>query len=166
LTEVIVRTYLPRDRNSCRSLWRELTEWHRRIYDDPSIGGENPEDYFDKHLEKVGAAHLWVAFLDSKVVGLVGLVVVGDEAEIEPLIVNEFYRNKGVGRSLVERAVAEAHSLGARFLSVKSVARNTEAIRFFYNQDFRNMGQVEFFMDLSNHLWNKGPKFFDCQFDF
>jgi hypothetical protein len=47
MTEVIIRKYLPIDKESCRKLWQELTEKHRQIYQDPSIGGPTPEKYFD-----------------------------------------------------------------------------------------------------------------------
>ena len=98
-----IRSYLPSDKESCRSLWRELTEWHRKIYQDPSIGGLRPEDYFDKHLARVGADHLWVAVIDSKIIGLIGLIMDEKEAEIEPLIVSEEYRNLGVGSRLIKK---------------------------------------------------------------
>lgn len=101
-SEIIIRKYKPADREGCRRLWVELTEWHRQIYQDQSIGGTHPEDHFDKHLAEVGAGGLWVAALDSEVVGLIGLVVGEGDAEIEPLIVSKSYRSKGVGRRLVE----------------------------------------------------------------
>ena len=90
----VIREYQDDDREQCRTLWRELTEWHREIYQDPTIGGEHPEDYFDKHLAKVGADQLWVAVRDSKVAGLVGLILEGEEAEIEPLIVSKICRRR------------------------------------------------------------------------
>ena len=62
-----IRKYQSRDNEECRNLWRELTERHREIYHDPTIGGEHPEDYFDRHLGKVGSENLWVAISDSKV---------------------------------------------------------------------------------------------------
>lgn len=164
--EVEIRKYLPIDRESCRSLWRELTEWHRQIYRDPSIGGSHPEDYFDKHLARVGADRLWVAILDSKVVGLTGLIVNGKEAEIEPLIVCKPYRNKGIGRKLVQTVIAEAEKLGVRFLNVKPVARNIEAINFFHRQGFKNIGHIELFIDFSKQQWKKGLTLFDLQFNF
>ncbi|MFZ0966280.1 MAG: GNAT family N-acetyltransferase [Candidatus Bathyarchaeia archaeon] len=34
-------------------------------------------------------------------VGLVGLIVEGNEAEIEPLIVSKTYRSKGIGKQLI-----------------------------------------------------------------
>lgn len=78
----LIRRYQPEDRAQCRALWRELTEWHRNIYQDPTIGGATPEDHFDEHLAKVGTDRLWVAVCDSRVVGLIGLIIEGNEAEI------------------------------------------------------------------------------------
>jgi len=92
---VCVRKYQEGDREACRALWLELTEKHREIYQDPKIGGEHPEDCFDKHLAKVGAGNIWVAVHGSEAVGLVGLIVEGTEAEIEPVVVRKGYRSKG-----------------------------------------------------------------------
>ena len=130
------------------------------------IGGSRSEECFDEHLAKVGADHLWVATINSKVVGLIGLIVNEKEAEIEPIIVSKPYRNKGVGRRLVKRVIAEAEKLGIRLLSVKPVARNVEAIKSFYRQGFKNIGYIELFMDFSKRRWKKGLKIFDLRFNF
>lgn len=161
-----IRRYQPDDREQCRALWEELTEWHREIYEDPTIGGEHPEDHFDKHLAEVGPDKFWVAVHGSKVVGLIGLIFKDDEAEIEPLIVSKAYRRKGIGKQLIETAVAEARNKGARLLNIGPVARNTKAIKFLYKQGFRNLGFIQLFMDLSNRTWKPGPEIFGCKFDF
>lgn len=57
----IVRRFRPGDRQACRRLWAELTEWHRRIYGDSSIGGSNPGSHFDVHLKEYGSENIWVA---------------------------------------------------------------------------------------------------------
>ena len=101
-----------------------------------------------------------------QVVGLMGLMVKEEEAEIEPLIVSQPYRYKGIGRGLVETVIAEARRLGVRFLSVKPVARNIEAIKFFHEQGFINVGHIELFIDFSNRQWKKGLKLFNRQFNF
>ena len=162
----IIRKYKEADREQCGSLWRELAEWHREIYQDLTIGGEHPEDFFDKHLTKVGPNRLWVAVHNSLVAGLVGLIVEGNEAEIEPLIVSNAYRGKGLGRKLVETVVSEARRIGMRILSVKPVARNMQTIKFLYKQGFKNLGQIEMFMSFSDYSWKTGPEFFGCKFDF
>ena len=48
--EVIVRAYAGGDYGAGRSLWAELTEYHRGIYGDPSIGGDDPGAGFDDYL--------------------------------------------------------------------------------------------------------------------
>jgi GNAT superfamily N-acetyltransferase len=162
-----IRKYQATDREQCRGLWRELTEWHREIYQDPSIGGEHPEDYFDKHLFKVGPEQLWVAEQDTKVVGLVGLMSgLYDEVEIEPLIVSQAYRGKGVGKQLIQTVIAEARRRGLRSLNVSPVARNVGTIKFLYELGFKNLGFIQLFIDLTDHKWKDGPEFFGCKFKF
>lgn len=166
INKLVIRKYLPTDRENCRSLWKELTEWHRQIYQDPNIGGSSPENDFDKHLAKVGANNLWVGILDSKVIGLTGLIVNEKEAEMEPLIISQHYRNKGVGKKLVEKVVAEARNLDIRYLSVKPVARNEQALKFFYKQGFKNIGHVELFIDFKKQQLKKGLNLFKLQFNY
>ena len=166
MTDVVIRGYSPTDREDCRRLWRELTEWHRQIYQDPSIGGPHPEDYFDGHLAEVGADRLWVAVVDSQVVGLVGLMVDEEEAEVEPVIVSQPYRREGIGRRLMETIVSEARRLGMKHLSVRPVARNVEAITFIHELGFTNMGHIEFFMDFTGRQWRKGLELFGLCFNF
>ena len=75
--DVTVRQYDPSDLEPCRELWVELTQHHRHIYEDPSIGGGSPGSHFDKHLARVGPDQLWLAERYDRVVGLVGLIVEG-----------------------------------------------------------------------------------------
>jgi GNAT superfamily N-acetyltransferase len=162
--EATIRKYHPSDLDSCRHLWVELTEWHHRIYEDHTIGGSDPGRFFDEHLSRVGADNLWVAVQDGAVVGLTGLMGEGMEAEVEPLVVSEPYRRKGIGGSLLKYVVAEARRRGVRVLSVRPVARNVEAIGFFFNRGFVNVGHVELFMDLSEGEWREGLRLFNIDF--
>ncbi len=162
--EITIRKYHHSDLESCRSLWEELTEWHRRIYEDPTIGGSDPGRFFDEHLSKVGADNLWVAVRDGSVVGLSGLMGEGLEAEVEPIVVSEPERRKGIGGSLLEFVVAEARRRGVRVLSARPVARNVEVLDFFFKRGFVNVGHVELFMDLSEGEWRKGLRLFGLNF--
>lgn len=148
MTETVVRPYGPSDLRVCRGLWAALTEAHRDLYDDPTIGGEDPGLAFDGHLARVGAERVWVAEVAGSVVGFAGLIVEDDEAEVEPVVVSREYRREGVGGLLVARVVAEARTLGVRYLNVRPVARNADAIRFFHQAGFVNLGHVELFMDM------------------
>ena len=169
-TSITVRKYESEDREHCRNLWKELTEWHREIYDDPKIGGEHPEEYFDKHLSRVGADNLWVAVDRTNVVGLVGLMVVNDETEIEPLIVSKAHRGKGAGKKLISTVIDEARKRGLRLLNIRPVARNTKTIRFLYEQGFKTLGYIELFIDLTGpsarYNWKPGPTIYGCDFNY
>ena len=156
--KILIRRYEPEDLQACRLLWKELTERHRQIYSDDSIGGPDPGTYFDSHLAKTGLERLIVAEAGSQVVGLAGLLQEGEEAELEPLVVSEPHRSSGIGRRLVEAAIVEAKKLGVTSLSVRPVARNIEAIRFFKDCGFENLGHVEMFMDFSERKWIRGVR--------
>lgn len=162
----VIRKYHDEDREQCRALWRGLTEWHREIYEDPTIGGEHPEDRFDKHLATVGSDWLWVASQGSKVVGLVGLIFKEEQAEIEPLVVSKAYRGRGIGTKLVETVISVARKKGARFLDIKPVARNKDTIRFLYERGFRNLGHINLFIDFSSSTWKSGLEIFECNFNY
>jgi N-acetylglutamate synthase-like GNAT family acetyltransferase len=151
-----LRRYRREDLEPCRGLWSELTEWHRTIYADPTIGGSDLGRHFDEHLAKVGGENLWVAIRDGTVVGLAGLMGEGEEVEVEPVVVSGPYRESGVGSMLVEAVVEEARSRGVKYLSVRPVARNLKALEFFANRGFVNVGHVELFMDLTGGTWRSG----------
>lgn len=156
---VVVRTYMSADLEACRALWVELTEHHRQIYDDPTIGGEQAGLAFDAHLARVGPDRIWVAEANSTVYGLVGLIVEGDEGEVEPIVVTAAHRGSGVGRMLLTRVLEEAQALKLRFLGMRPVARNRDAIRFFHQAGFQELGRIELFMDLTpsaERTWKEG----------
>ena len=169
MSEIKIRQYQPSDLNDCQKLWAELTEKHREIYDDPTIGGENPGLYFDKLLAQVSLERLWVAECEGRVVGLTGLILNEQEAEVEPLIVTPAFRCKGIGRALLKYAIEQAKKLEVRYLSVRPVARNEDAISFFYKSGFRLLGHIEMFMDLKpakSNAWKSGIKLFKHNFGY
>jgi GNAT superfamily N-acetyltransferase len=160
--KTIVRGYRKSDLDSCRKLWEELTVKHREIYDDPSIGGDRPGMFFDEHLKRVGARNVWVAVQGSRVVGFVGLIVDGEDAEIEPLVVTKKMRGSGIGAQLTAAAAAKAsRTKGVKYLTVRPVARNVEAMRFFRDMGLVNVGRVEMFKDFRGRKWKKGLKIHD-----
>ena len=164
-----IRKYAPSDRQQCRSLWAEMTQRHRDIYDDPTIGGENPGLEFDAHLSRVGSERVWVAAGGREVVGFVSLIVEGEEAEVEPIVVAGGQRDRGIGKELLRHAVQEAKRIGVLVLSVKPVARNTEAISFFYEAGFTTLGHIQLFMWLGSSSpgqWKPGPELFGKQFHY
>ena len=154
--DVMVRAYSDADLAACRSLWADLTQHHRALYRDPTIGGENPGEAFDDHLRHPNLVAVWVAEARGTVLGLCGLLVAGDEAEVEPIVVHPTHRRGGIGRLLLERAVAEARQHhGLRYVNVRPVARNTEALRFFARGGFGLLGRFELSLTLTEEAGAK-----------
>ena len=86
---LVVRLYTDGDADACRRLWAELTQTHRDLYEDQTFGGDDPGRGFDEHLDHVGADRIWVAESGGAVVGLAGLMVDDEHAELEPIVVAE-----------------------------------------------------------------------------
>jgi N-acetylglutamate synthase-like GNAT family acetyltransferase len=156
---VSVRRFQRRDLEACRSLWVDLTQWHRDLYADQTIGGDDPGTAFDAHLEQVGPERIWVAEQESRVVGMAGMIVDGRKAELEPLTVRAGCRGAGVGRALAETVLAAARAEGARQVIVRPTGRNAQAIQVFHALGFDVITRVELACDLtSDDRWRVGEQ--------
>lgn len=156
---ITIRAYQDGDFEGCRQLWRELTQRHRDIYSDQSIGGADPGIYFERYLQKTNLAGLWVAEGDSALAGMAGLLLNEEEAEIEPIVVASEFRSRGLGTSLIERLKKEAKERDVQYLSIKPVARNVEAIQCFHRAGFSLLGHIDMFLDLTDESgqgWKDG----------
>lgn len=154
-----IREYQDRDLESCKHLWRELTQHHRDIYLDQSIGGEDPGIYFERYLKKTNLAGPWVTEEGSTIVGMAGLLIDGEDAEIEPIVIRSEFRSRGVGSLLIEKLKTEAKERGVDYLSIRPVARNVEAIKCFHRAGFSLLGHIDMFIDLteeSDEGWKDG----------
>lgn len=166
---VTIREYQDRDLGECRGLWRDLTQRHRDIYSNASIGGDDPGVHFEHHLSNANLAGVWVAEEGSVVVGMAGLLMNGKEAEIEPVVVRAGFRSRGVGTQLIEMLKTEAKARGARYLTIRPVARNIEAITCFYRAGFTLLGQIDMFLELDGdegREWTSGITIHGCPLRF
>jgi GNAT superfamily N-acetyltransferase len=164
---VTIRPFEEQDASACRALWAELTRSHRALYDDASIGGDDPGSGFDAYLGEFGGARKWVAERGSTVIGFVGLIIRGKQGEIEPVVVSFDARGQGVGRSLVQTAVDAARADGVDQLKASPVARNSHAIDFFHSLGFTALGHVDLLMD-SRHpasYWQSGERLAGSDFE-
>jgi len=142
-SRLAVREYGSADLPACRELWRSLTQRHRDLYADPTLGGPDPGVEFDAHLEHPALHRIWVATDEDRILGLCALLVQGEEAELEPIVVAPEHRGRGVGARLARHAIAESRKLGVKYVNVRPVARNLEALRFFHREGFRLLGRFE-----------------------
>src|SRR5260221_13949563 len=167
--ELIVRDYAEGDYGACRSLWTELTEYHRSIYGDPSIGGDAPGAGVDGYVAELQRMGSWVAESHGRVVGLTGLLDRGTSGEVEPVVVAQAARDQGIGRMLISRVVEEARARGYEYLAIRPVARTVAAVRRFHAAGFRTLGgHIDLTMDLAarRHEWLPGASLHGLDFDY
>jgi len=163
--KIKIRDYETSDYDVCRSLWVELTQHHRDIYEDPTIGGDDPGRGFDRYLENPQRQGPWVAEVEGQVVAFGGLLLHSkEEGEVEPVVVYQPYRDKGIGTRLVEHVVERARAKGVRFLSIRPVARNERALSLYVRLGFNTVGAIELLQDLSSSYdrkWKPGITILD-----
>jgi GNAT superfamily N-acetyltransferase len=168
-SQVVIRPYADGDYDACRSLWAELTQYHRSIYGDPSIGGDDPGAGLDDYLADPRRIGSWVAESGRRVIGLTGLLDRGASGEVEPVVVAEAARDRGVGRTLIGRVVEEARARGYEYLAIRPVARNVTAVRRFRAAGFTALGgHVDLTMDLAPRRldWLPGASLHGLDFDY
>jgi N-acetylglutamate synthase-like GNAT family acetyltransferase len=146
-----------------------MVQRHRDIYDDESIGGDDPGLEFDTHLELVGSDSIWLAESEGEVIGFTSLIKKDQEAEIEPIVVSHKHRGKGVGELLIKHAAEEAKKYNILCLSVKPTARNKEAISFFHDCGFQTIGHIQLFKwfgESTQDTWKEGLEIFGKTFKY
>ena len=163
--DVLVREYEPRDRDACTDLWVQLTQWHRDIYEDQTIGGDDLTVWFDKYMAEQKPVHVWVAEDGGRIVGFIGALERERRWELEPIVVAASHRRQGVGEALARTLIEAARAEGQRGLEVRPAARNAGALRFFHGMGFDVLGQLELVLDLAKpERWRAGERLADRDF--
>src|SRR5262245_9131736 len=103
---VTIRAYRPADHNACRKLWAELTRHRSELY----AGLAEPDGGagFEEYLTQLNLSGMWVAEAGRDVAGFVGLMLEGRNGEVDPVVVTEQMRGRGIGRALLAKVADEA----------------------------------------------------------
>lgn len=164
-----IRPYRPVDHRPCRDLYAELTEHHRDLYADASLGGADPGAGFEEYLTRLDLTGLWVAdHAEDGVVGMVGLLLRGRAGEVEPVVVTQRRRSNGIGTALVVHVAEQARRRGMSMLTVNPMSRNDIAIRCLYRAGYEALSSVTLTLDLDprGHEWQDGLDLFGLRFSY
>jgi len=85
-------------------------------------------------------ARFFTAFEDDTVIGYIGSYKAGDELDIINVAVDEKYRGRGIGRSLVEKVLEAAGADGCPAVNLEVRESNDTAKRLYENLGFVNLG--------------------------
>jgi ribosomal protein S18 acetylase RimI-like enzyme len=129
---VTIRAWEPRDREAVEALLRLLS-------DSATVIGEDAPTY--------------VAERDERVVGMVTLCVfttlTGRKAYLDHLVVAPGSRGEGIGRALVEFAVAQARSAGASRIDLTANAQKQAGRALYRSVGFRQRDTASFRLNLT-----------------
>lgn len=102
-----------------------------------------PERSFRFEVTDNPAARCWVAELDGRVVGMLVLWMIVDEAHIASLATHPEFRRQGIAKQLLEDALDNAYVEGARTAFLEVRAGNEAARRIYRKFDFEEVGRRE-----------------------
>lgn len=136
---ISIRPFQPGDARSFREL---NTGWIRQHF------GMEPEDealFNDPEGRILGpGGQIFFIVDDETPVGCCGLIPAGPGVlELIKMTIAESHRGRGLGRRLLEHAIAEARSRGAAALVLGSNTKLATAIRLYESAGFRHMGPEE-----------------------
>lgn len=89
------------------------------------------------------AARCWVAELDGRVVGMLVLWMIIDEAHIATLATHPEFRRRGIAEQLLLTALDEAHTEGAQSALLEVRAGNNAAQTLYHKYGFEVVGRRE-----------------------
>ena len=104
----------------------------------------------EMYLAELGdkTKHYFVAKVDDTVVGFVGAQLVLDNADITNIAVLPEFREKGLGRRLLDTLIADAKTCGIETLTLEVSEYNINAVRFYEKLGFiRNGARKGYYPD-------------------
>jgi len=133
-------------------------EWITRYFTLEAKDREILNDPVHSILLKGG--HIFMAYAGAEAVGCVALIPMRDGVyEISKMAVSPHLRGRGIGRRLLQHAIAQARSIGARSLFLGSNTRLKDAVHLYESVGFRHVkpetlppmpySRADVFMELS-----------------
>jgi putative acetyltransferase len=134
-TELAIREFIPGDEADFRRL---NEEWIIRYFTLEPKEKELLADPQGIILDRGG--RIFLAVLDGETVGSCALLAMAPgEFEVAKMAVTESHRRAGIGRRLLEKAIAEARALGAHRLYLETNRKLVNAIRLYESLGFRHL---------------------------
>jgi putative acetyltransferase len=113
-------------------------EWITRYFTLEAKDRETLNDPVHSILLRGG--HIFMAYAGAEAVGCVALIAMQDGIyELSKMAVSPHLRGKGLGRRLLQHAIVQARSIGARSLFLGSNTRLKDAVHLYESVGFRHV---------------------------
>jgi putative acetyltransferase len=131
-----IRSLLPGDDFTAFRMLNE--EWIMRYFTLEPKDRETLNDPENTILRKGG--HIFIAHADGVPVGCVALIPIGDGVyELSKMAVSPLLQGRGIGRRVLEYAIAQARLIGATSLFLGSNSRLRSAVHLYESVGFRHV---------------------------
>jgi putative acetyltransferase len=129
----------PLEKGEDATAFRTLNEeWITRYFTLETMDRETLGDPQKKILDKGG--YIFMAYNGDQAVGCVALIPIGNGVyELSKMAVSPEVRGLGIGRRLLEHAIAESKRLGAKSLFLGSNAKLENAVHLYESVGFRHV---------------------------
>ena len=129
----------PLEKGEDTTAFRTLNEeWITRYFTLETMDRETLGDPQKKILEKGG--YIFMVYADDQAVGCVALIPIGNGVyELSKMAVSPELRGLGIGRRLLQHAIAEAKRIGARSLFLGSSTKLENAVHLYESVGFRHV---------------------------
>lgn len=161
-TDFKLREFSIIDLEECVSLYRQMVDHHREVYEDNTISYN--DEYIRKKLQRTDDNYVkMVAEKDKSIIGLLTIDIKGKTCELDEILVEKSMRGKGIGTALAEYLQKTALEHGCTEIQVSFAARNLKALSFYYRKIGLNcLGMIQLFLPLTDkgkeQWYGKGKK--------
>ena len=160
-TDFKLRKFSATDLEECVSLYRQMVDHHREVYEDNTIPYN--DEYIRKKLQRTDDSYIKiVAEKDKRIVGLLTIDIKGRTCELDEILVEKDMRGKGIGTVLTEYLKKIAVERGCAEIQVSFAARNMRALNFYCEKIGLNcLGMIQIFMPMTEkgkEQWYKRGK--------
>ena len=133
--EIRIRSFRPEDAAAFRALNEEWITKYFRLEEPDRVALGDPEG----HILRPGGA-IFMAFAGEIAIGTAALIAEGDGVyELAKMAVNEAWQGHGIGRRILEHAIAEARRMGGHRLYLGSNKRLASALHLYEALGFRHI---------------------------
>lgn len=118
-------------------------EYPQAMWFESEPSAEEMERVFYSKIKGVGSRALVDVVTEDNgtIAGECEVARVAYDSGVVGIIVRHGYRRKGLGSSMLDRALGLAYGIGMRRLSAEVMEGNSDALKFFISRGFRPEGQ-------------------------
>ncbi|MDQ2774845.1 MAG: GNAT family N-acetyltransferase [Acidobacteriota bacterium] len=135
MPDIHIRPFQPEDAIAFRDLNEDWIKKYFRLEDEDRLVLGDP----NRHILAPGG-HIFMALSNDQPIGCCALIPMKPGVfELGKMAVAEEYRGRGVGRKILEYAIAQAKALGAESLFLGTNTRLADAIHLYESVGFRHL---------------------------